>query len=1110
MRKIVNYLSIAIFLVGIIPLTGFTQDAGKKESLSELASYKQNTHSIAIKDALSLLENHYDVIFLYDSQFLKNKKVRYEKPLPSNALDAASHLLRGYNMRVVQLNNHSYAILPKGQTTQTALESIEVEGTVTDASTGDTLPGVNIRLKGTTRGTTTDDKGHYSLTASSEADTLIFSFIGYQSQTIPINGRNVINVGLESKAISGEEMVVVGYAQQKKENLTGSVSAVKSSQVESKPVGQLSAAMEGVAPGVTVTQSSGQPGEDGGQIRIRGVGTLNDSDPLILVDGVPFNSLNDIDANNIKSISVLKDASAASIYGVKAANGVILVTTKNGTPGKTKVSYSDYFGWQKPTRLTDFVGAQEYMRLSNELYKNSGSGAVFSQSDINAYDNPDRNKNKYPDNYWLGKILTGNGFQQKHDIAISGGNEKTTYRFSTGYFDQKGLIQNMDFSRLTVRLNTDMEVSDKFDVSANLFTRLNRQTVPQDNGAGSSWFQFGQAAVMNPTIVNRYSDGTWGIGRGDGNPIRLQEEGGTKEFNSNMFSGKINASYNLLKNLEISGKASANYVSQYNSIHDKALTYYNFFTTSHKVLGVQGQNDITKQYNGHWLKNFNGIVRYNKDLGPHSFKLMVGVSRRTESTNYLEGYRRGLPNSQLNQINAGSEDGQTTSGYTSDYALVSLFGRLNYDYKNKYLFEANLRRDGSSRFPKDHKWGIFPSFSVGWRISSEPFMQQVDFISNLKIRGSWGVLGNDAIGNYPYQSTYSFDHSYPFGGSLQTASYISTLSNSSLTWETTEMTDVGMDVSFLENKINFSFDYYVKNTNDILLQLPIPETVGLNPAYQNAGGVRNIGWEMNANYRGNVGDDFQYSIGLNLSDVRNKITDMHGAGYTQATDNNPGVVTSAYLEGLPIGAYYGYQAEGIFQNQKQLNSHATQPGNVGLGDLMYKDQNGDGVINADDRVFLGTDIPRYTYGINLGANYKNFDFSALLQGVGKVSINTVVMRRAPVSTDGNFKPIHEDSWTPNNKDASFPRLVTSGQNYLSSSFWVNSGAYLRVKNVQLGYTLPTGIGNQMGFDRLRVYVTGQNLLTFSKLPHDIDPEAPNENRYYPQVKTYTVGLNIQF
>jgi TonB-linked SusC/RagA family outer membrane protein len=1067
-----------------------------------------NVRGTELKKVLGLIEKQSSYHFLFSDRKLEADKKVDLSVNDEEVLSVLNHLLTNAGFTYYELNNQLIVITQAGDRP----EKIPVTGKVV-SDKGGPLGGATIRVKGTAIGIATDSTGAFTINVESGA-TLIVSFLGYQTVEIPVGGRTSLNIVLQATTAELNEVVVVGYGSQKKIDLTGSVATLNGDKDLSwKPVGQVSEALQGTVSGLTVTQGSGQPGSDQGTIRIRGIGTFNDNDPLVLVDGVQYN-INDVDANDIASVSVLKDAAASAIYGIRAANGVILITTKRGLSGKTKIAYSNYFGWQNPTRIPKYVGAQEYMKLSNELYENSGSAAIFSDSTIAQYNNPNRNKDLYPDNDWIKLILIGSGFQQQHSVSLSGGAQNVKYRFSTNYFDQKGLIQNMDFSRLTVRLNTDINVTPKLTFSADISARIADQTQTQDNGAGSAFFQFSEANIMNPTLVNKYSDGTWGIGRGDGNPIRIQKEGGIYDYKSNLFTGNFKANYEVIKGLTLTGLAQVNYTSDYNSLHTVALPYYNFFVDPHPVLNTIGQNTITKQYGGAWFRDFQGLAEYHKDFGDHSFKILGGASSLSMQYDSLTGYRLNLPNGTLAQLAAGGADGQTTNGTANQYDLVSFFGRLNYSYKDKYLLEANIRRDGSSRFSPGQQWGTFPSFSAGWRISSENFMQDQRLFQDLKLRGSWGELGNDntlvatngGLTNYPYQSAYQLG-SYPFGGTLNATTSLNAVPNTGLTWETTKMTDLGLDATVLNKRLDVTFDYYVKNVNNILYQLPIPQTVGLNPSQQNAFSMQNKGWELAVNYHGNAGKDFKYNVGVNLSDVMNKITNMKGADYMSTNSNG---ITQGYETGRPIGAYYGYQAQGIFKTAADVAGHATQPGNVAPGDLIYKDQNKDGVVDSKDWVYLGSSIPRYTYGVNLGATYKWFDLGALFQGVGKVDMNDMISRAAPTSRDNNFRDYMAGAWTAANPNATYPRLSTGKQNYTSSSYWIQSASYVRLKSVQLGYTLPGAWLQKAGLTRCRLYVSGQNLLTFSRLEKDIDPEAVNDDRYYPQVKTYTFGLNVEF
>ncbi|HBG42176.1 MAG TPA: SusC/RagA family TonB-linked outer membrane protein [Porphyromonadaceae bacterium] len=980
-------------------------------------------------------------------------------------------------------------------------QNITVRGTVTDAN-NEPVIGASIVVEGNpSLGTITDIDGRYLLSNVPADATLQFSYVGMITQSIPVNGKTTIDLIMESDDEVLDEVVVVGYGTQKKVNLTGAISALNKEELISKPSGQLSATLQGMAPGVTITTSTGQPGLNTGTIRIRGLGTLNNNEPLVLIDGLE-GDINDVDANDVTSMSILKDAAASSIYGIRAANGVILITTKRGEENRTKISYSNYFGWQDPSGVSKFLGAQNFMKLANMTY----GTAIYSDAQIKAYDDPNRNADKYPDTYLLGDLMdTGSGFQQQHSLSFSGGNNRLKYALSANYFEQQGVIENMDFQRLTVRLNTDAQISDRFRLNADLSARLQDRSEP-----ATAWDLINNLAVANPLSISQYSDGSWGIIRGSSNPLRIAKEGGDHSYKSDLFTGNFKGVYTLAEGLTVTGLVGVRMDYMNNSIQDYALTYNKQFPSNGETTTF-GRNQLTKQSNKYYQGNYQGLVNYNKTFGSHDIALLGGVSYLREQQDDLEAYRYGIP-AGLTEIDAGSEDSQTNGGTAWQYGLMSYFGRFNYSYEGKYLFEANVRRDGSSRFAKDQRWGIFPSFSAGWRISEETFLKDVAFLNNLKLRASWGQLGNDQTINssgsltyYPYQTQYSA-YSYPFGGSLQSAMGLRVYPNSNLTWETTEMTDVGFDATILSGKLDVVFDYYVKNTKDILLSLPIPYSVGLSAPVQNAAKVRNNGWELALNYRDKIGSDFNYSVGFNLSDVKNEVVDLKGTDQISVNNNN---IATGLIVGKPINSFYGYEVLGMYKTQEDLTAYQKFSNNVTLGDLIYK-KNVEGAYGFDDMVYLGSNIPRYTYGINLAASYKNIDFSAFLQGVGKVNINTVVMERAPVNTDGNFKEIHLDSWTEANPNASFPRLSSGNQNYQSSSFWVKSGAYLRLKNVQLGYTLPDSFVNRLSIAKCRFYVTGSNLLTFTKLPNDIDPEAPNENRYYPQVKTYTFGVNIEF
>ena len=1068
------------------------------EAYSQKARINLKVSESTIVEIFKQIEENNEIGFLFKNDQLDMNK-RYTVDF-NNALieDVLKDLLGnqydyqfiGSNV-VITANNNQSGTLQQ--------EKGSLKGIVKN-TTGEGIPGATVLIKGTTKGTITDFDGNYLIDGLENGTVVQFSFVGMSPLEITYSGQRNLNVTLQESTVDIGEVVAVGYGVQKKVNVTGAISTMEGNSIIEKPVSQLSTALQGMAAGVTITQGSGQPGLDAGTINIRGVGTLNENSPLVLVDGMEFN-INDVDANDIANISVLKDAAASAIYGVRAANGVILITTKRGKSQDIKVNYSGYVGIQDPTQLPNFVGAQDYMKLVNKLY----GSQMYTDTDIAAYDDPNRNKDLYPDIYWMDEILQGSGFQQQHSLAISGGSDKSKYRFSTNYLKQDGLVKKTNFDRLTVRMNSDVTLNDRLHFSADMSAKFANRSEPQGTGGGT-WFQFSQAFMSNPTIPVKYSDGTWGIGRSDGNPVRLQEEGGKYAYEDNVASGNFKLSYKIIDGLKITGNAMANYNTSFNSVYNKELVYTDFFTGN---LTSKGTDEITKESYKRIYSNLQALLNYDKTFGSHTINFLAGISRVEDNTDYLTGYRNGGSLSDLGQLAGGSPSSQTNDGYRYGYALLSYFGRIGYNYNDKYMLEANLRRDGSSRFSDENRWGTFPSFSAGWRITQEPFMDSFkNVLDELKIRASWGQLGNQEIGNYPYQSVMNLGYDYPFGGTLYSGSRMTIASNQEISWETTQMSNFGVDGLLYGGKISFSFEYYIKKTDDILLQLPIPLTVGQTAPYQNAGSVQNNGWEFSLGYKGKISTDFKYGVRLNLSDVKNKITDLKNTDW-ESTDASNRIL--AYHMGEPIAAFYGYLSDGIFQNQSEIDNHATQPGDVQPGDLIYRDLNNDGVINADDQTVIGSNIPRYTYGLNLEASYKNFDFSVFLQGVAKVDVTTQQANAAPKNADGNFKPIHMDSWSSDNTDASFPRLTTGNQNYVSSSYWIKSGAYLRLKNAQIGYTIPQPIIQSIGLSNCRVYVGGQNLLTFSKLTDDgIDPENPQDSRYYPQVKIYTFGINVDF
>lgn len=998
-------------------------------------------------------------------------------------------------------------------------QGLTISGKVTDDN-GETILGASVLIKGTSIGTITDSDGLYTISAPDGSGTLIFSYIGFQTAEVAINSRSVVDLSMVSVATELGEVVVVGYGTQKKVNLTGSVVSVTGKDIANQPIMQTSNALIGKMPGVTVIQNSGQPGGDASTIRIRGIGTLGNSDPLVLIDGVPGN-MNGVDPREIADISVLKDAASASIYGSRAANGVILITTKRGESGKLKVNYNGYVGWQKPTNLPEYVDGYEFMRLYNLGRTNQGLAATHTQEYMDAWQaNHATNPDEYPNTDWVDETFSESGFQQHHSLQLSGGTEMARVLASLSYMDQGGNIPNYNYKRYNARINTDLKVSDKIDFNLDLNIRRSVQTEPSQGLT----YAIQQAFRIPAIYASRFSDGTWGPGWGGQNVVAAANDGGLEENQYNYVRAIIKASYRPFKGMQFSVMYAPQYNDNLLSNFKKQYTYYNEIGGAARVW--PNQNELTQENQRTLNNNLNAIATYEKNFGDHFIKGLVGYELITNDYQWLRGFRNKFPVQDYQQLNVGASDGMKAEGSAHEWGLQSYFARINYDYKGKYLFEANVRRDGSSRFAEGRKHGTFPAFSAGWRVSEESFFD-VGFITDLKLRGSWGQLGNQNVVNsagtpiiYPFASTIALGQDYLFGNNPTTGAAQLALANKMISWETTETTNFGIDLGMLENRLTLSAEYYVRNTSDILLDFPIPISMGLSAPTLNAGKVRNTGWDLGLGWADEI-NEFTYGVNFNISDVKNEVIDLKGTG---PIINGSRINT----EGYPINSIYGYQSMGLFQSQGEIDDAPTHIGAIAPGDIRYVDQltedtNGDGIpdaadgqINAGgDRTIIGDPFPRLMYGMNLTAGYKGFDISVMLQGVGK---RDVLMGGDAVwafFNAGNIQEWHTDFWTPENPGATFPRLVsgvTSHNNYQVTDYWMYDASYLRLRNLTVGYTLPQGITDKIKANRLRVYFSGQNLVTLDNMPAGWDPEVPNETRgvLFPIPQIYSLGVDLTF
>lgn len=970
-----------------------------------------------------------------------------------------------------------------------------VQGTVTN-ETGQPIQSVSVKLKNTETGTSTDEQGRFSIQVPSDKTVLVFSFVGMITQEVAAGGNGELHIALKSEPQSLGEVVVIGYGTQKRANLTGSVSVIETSDLASRPFASTSTALQGVAPGVTITNSSGAPGSNG-TIRVRGIGTLNNSNPLVLIDGVE-GDMNSIDPNMIATINVLKDAASSAIYGSRAANGVILVTTKRASGG-LKVNYHAYVGVQDPTDLPQKVGAIDHMEMINLAHTNSGASPLFSDAFIQEYrTNMASDPDKYPNTDWQKEVLRGSGVMHNHNLSVNSGNGKVRFLTSAGYLDQKGIVETSRFKRYSFRNNTDVRLSDKVSIQADVQFIKNITTEPGP-GLTSVFLQMNRIPAIQP---GQYSNGVYGEAWNGENPIAFSGPAGGSLVEEHMkLLGRFVLNYKPFKWLSAEFLAQPRFEELYNDNFNKAIQTYQLdgsplFTRPER--STLAQRSVRSMYG-----NYYSYLTATQDFDRHGLKLLVGASVETYKTKSFRAYRDGFTFPDYRVLDAGLQDNREASGNASEWALQSYFGRFNYDFDSRYLLEVNARYDGSSRFAKGRKYGFFPSVSAGWRVSSESFMKDIDFISNLMLRASWGTLGNQNIGTYPFASTLSLG-SYSLGGQIVPIAALNEMNNEDISWETSKMTNLGFDLTVFRN-LTLNFDWYHKITYDILLELDIPLSIGLDAPFQNAGKVRNIGWDAGLTYRDNS-RAFKYGITFNISDVKNTVLDLKGV-------SESGLVVSR--EGHPINSIFALQADGYFKTQDEINQHSAQIGVLAPGDIRYVNQNPheDDIINASDYVIVGSTIPRFTYGLNLNAEYKNFTFNAFLQGVGKADGYLYGRAIQPFFSGASAYEQHKDYWTPDNQDARFPRLTwgDAGNNYQHSSFWMKNASYLRLKNIQFGYNLPKNILDKVNIDQARIYVNGQNLFTIDKFWDGFDVETPvGTGTNYPMVKTYSIGIDLRF
>ncbi|MCF8715614.1 TonB-dependent receptor [Joostella atrarenae] len=1012
---------------------------------------------------------------------------------------------------------------------------LTVNGLVTSEN-GDPIPGVNVMIKGTSKGVLTDFDGNYTINVSNSNATLVFSYIGFTSQEIVVGNQKTIKVTLKEDVSQLDEVVVVGYGTQKKANLTSAVSTVSSEALENRPVTNLTSALQGTTPGLNISRSSGQPGEEGLNIQIRGISSANGAvNPLVIVDGVPSSTsaLNQtLNPEDVESVTVLKDAAAASIYGSQAAGGVILVTTKSGKSGKTVVSYSGQIAGSKPVNMPERLSLLDEANYSNLARENAGIGPEYNdqaiQNIINGveYEVSDSNPNNYI--YYNQSqdvrdiVLRDVSLQLTHNLKVSGGSEDIKYLFSLGYLDQDGVfkIGPDKFKRYTSRLNLNANLNKYLNLDSRVSYAVHNRDQPSQSNSGNNYglFQYLQ------TVRQRYPvftpEGRLASGA---NTYALLTEGGYKDKEINELDGILTlTAKNFIKGLEIRTIYGRKFRAYDNETFNRTVTLWGAFDP---IRYLNNPNSFSLYKETIETQNFQFLTDYDLSLNKHNFHILAGYQWEDYRLSGVNTYASSLVSNDLPTLNTGARESYNNTQNIRTYAAQSFLSRFSYNYDGKYLFEATIRSDETSRLAPDSRVNWFPALSFAWNIHKENwFSDTLPFISQFKPRFSWGQLGNangNIIGYYDYLSTLSSGSGLVLGASENRTTYFyqNGVPSSTLAWETIETINYGIDLSLFKNRLQTSFDYYIKKNKNMLIPLDLPATFGVNTPRVNNGELKSWGWELDVKYNDRIGENFNWNLGFNLSDNQNELINYgEGRDVVRLGTNN-------LIQGYPISTIWGYETkDGYIETQEQLDAAPFYSNKTGIGDIEYIDQNGDGLINQGsgttedpgDLVNLGSTNPRYLFGITGGAQWKNIDFSFFFQGAADRSYAPNRQAIQPYASSWLSAQKHQaDYWTPDNPNAAYPRPFYQGShNFATSDRWVLNGNYIRLKNIQLGYSLSPSTIKQIGLNQLRFYVSGQDILTFSKLgvfDGVFDPEQNNGIRSsYPVFAYVSFGINISF
>lgn len=1100
-KQIFRIMRISTFLLMVCVFCSY---AGNAHSQNAKVSIRMN--NVKLDKILNEIENQTDYLFIYNNQVDINKitSVKVKNEAVAQVLD---RILSGTGINYELEGTHIILTTEAIKDLHAQQQAKTVTGTVTDVS-GEPIIGANIRIKGTTTGTITDIDGNFSIKAEPQS-VIEVSYIGYLTQETVINNQKSIRFLLKEDTKTLDEVVVIGYGVQKKADLTGSVANINTEKLNTQSNANIGQALQGKIAGVDIVSQGGAPGS-GTRIMVRGIGTLNNASPLYIVDGMYMNSIDHINPNDIASIDVLKDASSAAIYGSRAANGVIIVTTKEGsnTEGKPIIDLSVNLGISTASKFLDMLDAKGWAEVTTIARQAIGKPALDMATDL---------ANK-PDNDWQ-DIMFRPALMQNYNLSVKGGGKYSTYYTGLGYFNQDGIVKGTNYQRYNIQSKNDYK-RGIFSAGTNLIISFSHDKPLHQELRGG---MIGTILQSVPTL-EKYDDtreggygGTYGDVVNIPHPLAIIDDNIMDRYNENVkIFANLYAQIELFKGLKYKLNLTPDFSFE---------RYKNYLNKYDFGLATNSITQLTERQRRRRNILVENLLTFDRTFGEHKISALAGYTYQDSRFRNIQAYGEGLPQG-LEEIDAATTN-RSNEGNSWRSVLTSILGRVFYSYQNKYLFTATIRRDGSSKFGKNNRYGYFPSFSLGWNVAEEKFMENVHWLDQLKLRGGYGVLGNQEIDNYQYSSTITTGINYPDGnGGLLQGAFPKNFANPDIKWEETAMTNVGIDFMAFNNRLSLTADYYVKNTKDILLTVPIPiSSGGANDPIRNAGKIRNNGFEFNLGWMDQPNPDISYGINLIGSFNKNKVIAMGSeSGSIKGGSTNQNITTSETKAGYPIGGYWLISTAGYFNSQEEVDAYAKdgkkiQPA-AEPGDIKFVDANNDGVINDDDRVFQGSPFPDFTFALNGNMRYKNFDLSIGLQGVlGNKIYNATRQTLEDVTKGSNFLASCLDYWTPENKNASHPRLTWDDPNRntrAESDRYLENGSYLRLRSVQLGYTFPQ-TWFKGAIQHARVYINAENLFTitsYSGYSPDVNADNANyrgfDNFIYPTNRTFMLGLNVTF